>query len=194
MCVSHRPTDRVLLAGALERDVRPGETTWGLAPLPPCTGAQLDDLEDDLVYDDGWCAADGDSDCKRVGAGGTAGERKDGLRQEQEQGERKRVGVVVTLVKAEAAEGASSAGWWCRLLEGWPAVAWEHVSERDYSTLPAEALWEHRRRQAQLEEATRGGGGGEGETEGEAVGAGGQVVEGEGTRRVVEEGSLEDVS
>lgn len=198
VCVSHRPTGRVLLAGGLERAVRPGETTWGLEPLPPCTGAQPDGLDEDLEDGDGWCTAEGSSSHGSAAPGGGAGEAKKGLGQEQRQESWRRVGVLITLVKAEAADGVSSAGWWSRLLEGWPAVAWEHVTERDYSTLPAEALWEHRRRQAQLEEATWGGGGGAGEVETEAgeqgvKAKGAQGMERKGERSVLE-GSLEDVS
>ncbi|EFJ42470.1 hypothetical protein VOLCADRAFT_107281 [Volvox carteri f. nagariensis] len=71
--------------------------------------------------------------------------------------------VAVTLVKMHPADGASSDGWWRRCLEGAPVVAWEEVSERDYSTLPPERLEELRRQQARLDlEARDGGGGGDG--------------------------------
>ncbi|GLC59400.1 hypothetical protein PLESTB_001482100 [Pleodorina starrii] len=143
--IANRSSGEVYLYGTLEAVILTDQTTWthhrdAPRPLPSLPPGSESGSES------GGGGSGG-------GGGGPSGE------------EGCVAAVVVTLVKMRPAEGAASEGWWSRCLEGAPAVAWEEVSERDYSTLPAEQLQELRRQQARMDAQAREGAASEAEAE-----------------------------
>jgi hypothetical protein len=145
LLVANRTTGEVHLYGTLEATVIADQTTWTLVAGGSATGSRAEPGAEGLKAASGGGksrsrphgGSGGGSNASGAGSGGGGGRVGD-----------ERLAVVVTLVKMRPADGAGSEGWWRRCLEGAPEVCWEEVSERDYSTMPAERLEVLRQQQA----------------------------------------------